>query len=175
MSKRSSRFALGALACSILLSLAVFTSAPGLAAPKAKPKPTPTATASPTPTATPTSTPTATPSPTPSTPPPAPACESRVTRDTVDYCVTTFTAIAAGRLPVGTAVAVGGAFVLDVAGTQATLGRDECPPGMFCGATLTTLGADFSRVQPPAVDSVIDIYGTVTSDFGVLVSAYTLE
>jgi len=44
---------------------------------------------------------------------------------------------------------------------------------MFCGQTIATLPADFSNVQPaPVLDSLIDVYGTVTSDFGLLVVAY---
>ena len=70
-------------------------------------------------------------------------------------------------------MAVRGAWVLDAAGSQVTLGRDDCPPGMFCGAALAILMADFSSVQPtPEVDSLIDVYGTVASDFSLLVHGY---
>lgn len=172
------RVAVGTLVCAVMLSTAVLTSAPGSAAPRVKPKPTPTPTAtpSPTPTATPTPTPTPTPTtppPTPTNPPPAP-CESTMHAG-VSYCLTTLTAIASGKHPIGARVAVAGAFVLDIAAADVVvLGRDDCPPGMFCGATLATLLADFSSAQPtPPLDSSLDVYGTVTADLALHVDAYT--
>jgi hypothetical protein len=88
--------------------------------------------------------------------------------------VATFTDITAGRYAVGTPVVVSGAWVLDVPTTnQVTLGRNECPPGIYCGATLVALLADFSQAQPtPPVDGSIDVYGTVTSDGGIHVDFY---
>jgi len=176
------RIAVGTVTCLVLLSSALMTSAPGLAAPRPKPKPTPTATAtpvpsptsSPSPTSTPTSSPTPTPSPTAS-PTPAPICQSTTTYGTVAYCLTTLTAIATGKHPVGASVAVPGSLVLEVLGaSQVILGRNDCPPDMYCGQTLATLSADFSQVLPaPPLDSGVDVYGTVTPDFSLLVTAYT--
>jgi hypothetical protein len=60
-----------------------------------------------------------------------------------------------------------------MAGSQVTLGRNDCPPDMFCGQAMATLSADFYGVQPaPVMDSFIDVYGIVNSDFSLLVDAY---
>ena len=88
--------------------------------------------------------------------------------------MTTLTAIGTAKHPIGATVAVDAVWVLEVTGSQVLLGANDCPPGMFCGAALALLSADFSAVQPPpASDSVIDVYGTVTSDLGIRVIAYT--
>jgi hypothetical protein len=169
------RIAAGTVACIVLLSAAVMTSAPGSAAQRAKPKPTATATATPiapAPTSWPTPTPSPTSSPTPT--PTPPTCESKTTYGGVEYCVTTLKAIGSGKHAVGAAVAVRGTWVFEMIGSQeVTLGRNDCPADMFCGQTIATLTADFSNVQPaPMLDSFIDVYGNVTSDLSLLVAAY---
>ncbi|WP_243075757.1 hypothetical protein [Microbacterium sp. SS28] len=174
------RLAVGSVTLTLILTATVFAAAPGSAAPKPRPKPTPTATATPVPPP-PTSSPTPippSPAPVPPsptlTPPPTPSlCESTTTYGTVEYCVTTFTAISTGRHAVGTRVAVGDTFVLEVNGDQVILGSTYCPPGMYCGATIATLLADFSHAQPtPAVDSTLVVYGTMTADMTLLVDTY---
>ena len=172
------RIAAGAVACIVLVSAAVLTSTPGEAAPRSKPKPTATATPNPVPSPTraptPAPSPTSSPTPTPTpTTPPSPMCDSMTTYGAVEYCVTTLTAIGTGKHAVGTAVVVRGTWVLEVNGSQVTLGRDDCPPGMFCGTTLATLEADFSNVQPaPTVDSLIDVYSEVTAGWSLIVDGY---
>lgn len=87
--------------------------------------------------------------------------------------MTTLTAIGTGKHAVGAPVAVSGTWVLEVTGSEVELGRNDCPPDMYCGATLATLSADFSNAPPaPPVDSLIDVYGTVDPGLSLVVDGY---